>query len=556
METPSNTNEHNAASASEAQAPLSEALSKGKEPMTRESPAPPPEPLGTREAHMQRSEQAQGQQTKASELGQNVQEEASSYPVSYPIADQGPTSLPQQHIIAVEDKNKHVMGENVVAASVSSFFLGLLLTPVVGLVPLAVFSRERTRAYIILWAGIGGIAWTSAFTCIFAIYRAMELTPETDSISSRLDKKDQNENLSTSTTVLLFVAILFFLVTFVMILAGVKRLNQIPKDEELPVTMTEQTVKTKPSRPDHKLLHRHSLQSVLSSESKRSLQDSCYQATGKPTHIASVFKPPRKPRPFPSSEFPMNIPSNSNEQSSTPVAQSPSAEVPPTAQQPVYGYPAAAQQPVYYPQPSENVHYGRYPLPSQQPVYGQYPAQVIVIQPQTNKNDDVVAGILGGCLGFWLTPCVGISPLCCFKEARTRAIIVLAAGIGGISWAVVFLYYFAVTLSFSDLYSGTSTRITSSGATVVSVSPIGNFFRTSAIVLGVLAGLLVITDVILITLGIKGMRKQTIKELPQQSMVQDQPAPAAPAANVNADSADVSNPAAQEPLAASPESQV
>jgi hypothetical protein len=66
--------------------------------------------------------------------------------------------------------------------------------------------------------------------------------------------------------------------------------------------------------------------------------------------------------------------------------------------------------------------------------------QTGVAQQNNEKNDELAAGCLGGCLGFWFPPMIGITPLFCFPEARPReiGIILFTAGLGGLSWAIFF----------------------------------------------------------------------------------------------------------------------
>jgi hypothetical protein len=102
---------------------------------------------------------------------------------------------------------------------------------------------------------------------------------------------------------------------------------------------------------------------------------------------------------------------------------------------------------------------------AQQNSYPTYPPQnvqqVVIIQQNNGQNDDLAAGCLGGCLGFWFSPIIGITPLCCFPHARARGIILLAAGLGGISWAIFFFVrysmwnYLANVAYRSSSFSGT-----------------------------------------------------------------------------------------------------
>jgi hypothetical protein len=130
--------------------------------------------------------------------------------------------------------------------------------------------------------------------------------------------------------------------------------------------------------------------------------------------------------------------------------------------------------------------------------------QVVVIQQNNGQNDDLAAGCLGGCLGFWFSPIIGITPLCCFPHARARGIILLAAGLGGISWAIFFFVRYSMWNNLANV-AGSFTSSSGSGT----LSATRDAYASVATGMLIAAIMFLLIDIVLISVGGYTLNKQS-----------------------------------------------
>ena len=84
---------------------------------------------------------------------------------------------------------------------------------------------------------------------------------------------------------------------------------------------------------------------------------------------------------------------------------------------------------------------------------------VVYVTKPASSNQDSSAGIVGCCIAFFFTPFIALCGLFCFSKPRHRALLLLFAGIGGLSWLLVWFPIGLLTRGFRRIRLRLSSRL-------------------------------------------------------------------------------------------------